>query len=692
MSLLAMLESQVRVLMCIGLEHDLRLVILAALLCLIGSTVAVKLFHRSVTATRLSGVYWAFLAAVTAGASTWATHFIAMLAYRPNVYATFDAHLTVVSALIAIVGISIGFFLATARNRTTAVLLGGGVVGLSIAAMHYVGMFAYRVDGIVRWLPEYIYASIALSVGLSAIAIDRIRAADGRDARLGLLSGPLLALAIVSLHFTGMAAFEVVPIAGVQQGADSEAFRAMASAIAMVALLIVAAGICTTLIERRTADETDARLRHLAHHDALTGIANRRAYENALRKECLKFERYGRPFALLTVDLDRFKAVNDTLGHPIGDVLLSRVAERLSEAVREGDLVARTGGDEFAVLSFGIENSEQAESVGRRIVEILSRPFVIHGNVADIGASVGLAVVPEHGRMPEELVQNADVALYSVKQNGKGALGLFEPSLNAKLQRRRTLEAGLRRALLRDDFEVHYQPIVDAPTGNITAAEALARWTCEELGSVGPDEFIPIAEEMGVVSRIGAFVMRQACKDAAKWPSHIKLAVNVSPVQLLDPRLPQTIRQALVDAGLPAERLEIEITETALVGHDDEAMRTLTELREMGIRTSLDDFGTGYSSLSYLHRFPINRVKIDKSFVQKLPEDKGAVSIVKGILHLAESLNLEVTAEGVENAEQLALVSGYRCQNVQGFYFSRPITREAFDEAVADKQEIEVTF
>ena len=675
-----------RVFMCLGQDHDLWLVLLAGLLCLIGSTVSVKLFHRAFGSSPQSRYYWAFLAAVTAGASTWATHFIAMLAYRPNTFATFDPVLTAVSALIAIVGIWIGLVVSMARGRLTAAIFGGGVIGLSIAAMHYVGMFAYRVDGVVQWLPEYIYASIILVVGLAALTIDRIRHSQAEETRVALLCGPLFALAIVSLHFTGMAAFEVLPMAGVQRGADTSAFNAMASAIAMVALLIVAAGVCTSLIERRNANEADEKLRHLAHHDVLTGISNRRAFESALRSECRKFDRYGRPFALLTVDLDRFKAVNDTLGHPIGDILLRRVAQRLASAVREGDMVARTGGDEFAVLSFGIESDEQAKGVGRRIVEILSRPYVIKGHVADIGASVGLAVVPEHGKTPEALIQNADVALYSVKQNGKGALGLFEPSLNEKLQRRRALEAGLRRALLRDEFEVHYQPIVDAPTGNICAAEALVRWSCEEMGSIGPEEFIPIAEEMGVVSRIGAFVMQQACLDAARWPEHIKLAVNVSPVQLLDPRLPQTVRQALADAELPAHRLEIEITETALVGHDDEAMRTLTELRDMGIHTSLDDFGTGYSSLSYLHRFPINRIKIDKSFIQKLPEDEGAVSIVKGILHLASSLNLEVTAEGVENAEQLALVSGNSCSHVQGFYFSKPITKDAFDAAIASKQ------
>jgi diguanylate cyclase len=664
-----------RVVECLIHEHDWWIVLLAALMCVAGSAVAVTLFKRTMAERGLARLHWCFLSAVTAGSATWATHFIAMLGYRTPVPVTFQATLTVASALVAVVGIGLGLLIATARRCAPATIAGGGTIGLSIAAMHYLGMFAYRADGIVSWSAGYIAASLILVCGLSMLLVDRLWRRRPRD---HALLTTILVAAIVTLHFTGMAGFSVTPIPGVAPGANSEAFVAVALAIAFVAMLIVGMGISTFLVESRVQSASRDQLAHIAMHDTLTELANRHAFSKTLDGECAKLRRYGRPFALLMLDLDRFKPINDTLGHPTGDLVLQKVAHRLRHAVRKGDLVARIGGDEFAIIAFGVATAEQAGHIAGRVVEILSRPFVIDGNVAELGGSVGVALAPEHGTESEQLVQHADVALYAAKRGGKHQFCLFEAEMMEAMQRRRFLEVDLRRACMREDFRIVYQPITDSKSGKIIGAEALLRWHCEGRGDVSPVEFIPVAEELGLVSRIGAGVLRQACSDAASWPDALEVAVNVSPVQLLDPRLPQIVSQALLDSGLDASRLELEITETALFGDDEASLRTLNQLRDIGVRISLDDFGTGYSSLSYLHRFPISRIKIDRSFIQRLPGDAGSASIVRAIAQLGESLHLKVTAEGIETTEQLSFITDQGCDHVQGFLISRPVSTEDF--------------
>ena len=674
---LAVCGESMRVLTCLVHEHDWWIVLLAVVMCGAGSVVAITLFKRTLAEHGLSRLLWCFLSGVTAGSATWATHFIAMLGYRSGVPVTFDGPLTMISAFIAVTGIGLGLLVATSPTRSVSTVLGGGGIGLAIAAMHYVGMFAYRADGIVSWRPGYVVGSLLVAAGCSALLIENLRRNRRREDKA--VPALLLGFAIVGLHFTGMAAFSVTPIPGVSVAGDSESFVTVALAIALIALLILGMGICTYLVESRTRRHSREQLQRIAMRDALTNLANRHRFSEALQDECARLAR-GRPFALLMLDLDRFKPINDTLGHPGGDAVLRKVADRLRRAVREGDLVARIGGDEFAIIAFGISDPALAGQLAGRIVEILARPFVVDGNVAELGGSVGVALAPIHGTETEVLVQNADVALYAAKRAGKERYCLFESEMMDAMQRRRHLEVELRRACMREDFEVHYQPVVDAHTGTVTGAEALLRWNCPDRGDISPAEFIPIAEDLGLVSRIGAGVLRKACAEAAAWNEPLDIAVNVSPVQLLDPRLPQVVAQALSDSGLPAERLELEITETALFGDDEAALRTLNQLRDIGVRISLDDFGTGYSSLSYLHRFPISRIKIDQSFVRRLPEDPGSASIVRAIAQLGESLDLRITAEGIETSEQLSFVASHGCDHVQGFLISRAVKASDFAE------------
>jgi diguanylate cyclase (GGDEF)-like protein len=377
---------------------------------------------------------------------------------------------------------------------------------------------------------------------------------------------------------------------------------------------------------------------------------------------------------VLFVDLDQFKQVNDTLGHPAGDALLFAVAERLRNIVRESDLVARFGGDEFVVLQTPLRNPEASATLARRIVEELSNTYDVDGHRVVIGASVGIAIAPRDGAGADVLLKNADMALYRAKSEGRGSWRFFEPEMDVKAQARRSLELDLRHAVATGAFEVHYQPLVNLKTGRISTCEALLRWRHPERGMIPPGEFIPIAEEMGLIVDIGNWVLNRACLDCAKWPDDVRVAVNLSPIQFRRGNVMRAITDALAMSGLATERLEIEITESVLL-QDTEATRALLlQLREFGVRISLDDFGTGYSSLSYLHLFPLHKVKIDRSFLAALGANKRALPLLRNVARLIGELGMSVTMEGVETREQLdTIMNEANFDEAQGYLFSRPV-------------------
>ena len=414
---------------------------------------------------------------------------------------------------------------------------------------------------------------------------------------------------------------------------------------------------------------TEARIQHMARHDALTDLPNRILFEEringALQRTCK-----GEHAAVLSLDLDRFKQVNDTLGHPVGDALLKIVAERLRHATRENDTVARLGGDEFAVVQLGAAQPEGATNLAQRLIDAISVPYEIGGHQIVIGTSVGIAIAPTDGDAVEVLLKCADVALYRAKMDGRGRYRFFEPSMDAAMQARRVLELDLRAALVNGEFEMHYQPIVNVATHQVTGFEALLRWRHPQRGLVSPGDFIPLAEEIGLIVPIGEWVMRQACGDAASWPNNITVAVNLSPVQFKSARLAESIVLALASSGLPPHRLELEITEGVLLVEHETTLAVLHQLRTLGIRIAMDDFGTGYSSLSYLRSFPFDKIKIDRSFIQNMAQDESSSAIVRAVIGLSGRLGIVTTAEGVETVEQLDGVRAEGCTEVQGFYFS----------------------
>lgn len=772
-----------RVLYCVTQDHDYRLVLLAALVCGLGSHAAISLLGHVREARGRARLGWLVVTAVAIGVAIWTTHFIAMLAYSPGGTKGYDLLPTVGSLLLAILLTGLSCRVAVGARLPYARPLGGALVGLSIAAMHYLGMAALEVAGALAWELRLVLASLLLGSGFGACAL---QVGLGPRSWARVLGGALLlTLAICSLHFTAMAAVTIHPdptivppaavlpperlavavaiagsvvlalslvglaldrrdqrrlarhdahmreladlaveglaicdgddivaanksleamagrasaeIVGLQLGdvlADAELVaRLRAGQEALVeGELVTASGerVPVELVGRaityagrphrvvafrdlRARRQAEAKIRFLAYHDVLTELPNRASFNSRLEHECLQRKRTGAAFAVLSVDLDRFKVVNDTLGHPVGDALLEEVADRLRSATRDTDFVARLGGDEFAILQTSGTQPAAATRLAERIVDLIDRPFVIEGHAVNVGASVGIALAPADGDDPGQLLKNADLALYRAKLDGRGTFSFFEPGMDARMQERRALELDLRRALARGEFELHYQPQLGLQADALVGFEALLRWRHPERGLVPPGDFIPLAEEIGLIVPIGDWVVQAACREAAGWSRPLSVAINLSPAQFRDGRIVETVRAALDRTGLSPGRLELEITETALLQDDAATLATLHRLRELGVRISMDDFGTGYSSLNYLRRFPFSKIKIDRSFIGGLGGDEESVAIVSAILALGRSLGIATTAEGVETTNQLDRLRAEGCNEAQGFLISRPL-------------------
>jgi diguanylate cyclase (GGDEF)-like protein len=423
------------------------------------------------------------------------------------------------------------------------------------------------------------------------------------------------------------------------------------------------------ITERRRAE---MKIAHMARHDALTDLPNRVLLRERLG-EALTYVERGQRLAVLCLDLDQFKNVNDTLGHAVGDELLRVVAGRLRGCVRETDTISRVGGDEFSIIQVDIADATDAERLARRISEAVSAPYDLSGHLVIVNTSIGIALAPADGTEADDLLKNADMALYGAKADGRGVYKFFEPTMDARMKERCALELALRKALEHGEFELYYQPTVSLLNEDVHGCEALLRWNHPERGVVPPLEFIPVAEEIGLIVTLGEWVIRQACADAAKWPGNVSVAVNLSPTQLNSKNLVPTVLSALATSQLPAHRLELEITETVLMQNTETTLRTLHQLRALGIRIAMDDFGTGYSSLSYLRSFPFDKIKIDRCFINGLGDSPGSAAIVRAVADLADSLSMSTTAEGVETRAQLDHVRELGCTDVQGYFYSRPV-------------------
>ncbi|NLS03930.1 EAL domain-containing protein [Rhizobium sp. P32RR-XVIII] len=429
-------------------------------------------------------------------------------------------------------------------------------------------------------------------------------------------------------------------------------------------------GTATDITEEVEAQE---RATHLAHHDALTGLPNRVLFRERLNLALAANTEQTSRISIICLDLDHFKEVNDTLGHGAGDLLLQQLSSRLMGCVRMHDTVARLGGDEFAIIQVGVNQPLEAEELSRKLIEVVRAPFTIEGQDLHIGVSIGIAIADTTDGDPERLLKNADIALYRAKQGGRATYRIFEAQMDAELQARKALEYDLRQAVLKNELEVHYQPLIDLETRDVAAVEALVRWRHPARGLVSPAEFIPLAEETGLIVSIGEWVLETACRQALEWEG-MRVAVNLSPVQFRNRELVETVRQVLERTGLEPARLELEITESVLINDATAALDILNGLKALGVKIAMDDFGTGYSSLGYLNSFPFDKIKIDKSFIGGMSNKDKSGAIVKSVISLGQSLNMITTAEGVETPEQVAFLRAEGCDQLQGYFFSKPVT------------------
>lgn len=773
---------------CLTTQHDLRLVLVAGVVCIAGCFTTFRLYSRMRGARGVVRAAWLLLTGLVAGSSVWATHFIAMVAYTPGLKTGYSPTGTLMSLMIAVLFMASGFAVASAQRSTTNDFAGGVLLGLGVAAMHYTGMSAFVTQGQLVW--EHATVGLSALLGVTGATAALVVAGTARTMRRQAIGGGLLCLGVVALHFTGMSAITIAPDATLAvpdqllSGAmltlavvsitsmiilgglgavaiESQTSRSALERIRRLAnaayegLVVVQSGkindanaafcelagaplaelvgrplfgailtfddkvstyegvrregkiqpvaggreipvevfqrlmddgarIETTgltvlavrdLRERRAAEE---KIRYLAEHDGLTGLPNRNSLQARLVAAVERVEASGESLSVICIDLDHFKEANDQHGHLAGDAILVETARRLQSAVQAPSFAARLGGDEFIVVQVaGGDQPTAAAELAGRLIEMLSAPVPYEGQELALGASLGVSLYPDDGRTAEALMANADMALYRAKESGRGVYRFFKREMDDSIRERRNLARDLRQGIADEELVVHYQPLARAADGEVCGFEALVRWRHPTRGMIPPLDFIPVAEENGLIGPLGDWVLRRACADAASWEKPLRIAVNLSPIQLHNPALPSLVHEVLITTGLSPSRLELEITESALFKDYQRALDNLRRLKALGVRIAMDDFGTGFSSLSTLQSFPFDKIKIDKSFVENIHRHDRATVIVRAVLGLGRSLEIPVVAEGVETEEQIVFLRGENCTELQGYAIGRPAPVDA---------------
>jgi diguanylate cyclase (GGDEF)-like protein/PAS domain S-box-containing protein len=764
---------------CIATAHDLKLVALAALICVLASFAAINLLrHARKSDGRMRDV-WLVVSAISTGFGIWATHFVAMLAYAPGIPSGYNITLTVLSLVAAILLTGAGLVVSLVPNWRHGPWVGGAIVAGGIAAMHYTGMAAFEIEGIILWDPALVIASIVLGAVVGAVALPV--GLHGSQEKWKIGGAVLLTLAICSHHFTAMGAVSIIPDPTVEVSQSALPAGWLAVSVALASFVIIGlalAGAVLDIRDRRRSElevdrmrdlanasvegllvcdgeaivsvntsfaalsglsasnlvgarlescfpdkvartrllsdpslpvetslrhldgsltpvelilrpivfagrphhvvavrdlrarkEAEQHIHYLAHHDGLTSLPNRSHFNARIDQEIAALTR-GESLAVLCLDLDRFKEVNDLFGHAAGDTVLQTVASRITAVLGERQMMARLGGDEFAVL-MPVANPAAASRFAEIILEAL-RATSDAPETNAISTSIGIALCPDDAEDRQALLTHADTALYRAKVEGRNTYRFFEARMGAEVRERRMLEHDLRLAIARDELRLVYQPQKDIRSQAVTGFEALLRWKHPTRGEISPAVFIPIAEETGTILEIGDWVMKSACREAATWTQPLTVAVNVSAVQLYNADFVKELHQILLQTGLPPRRLEIEITETALVRDFNRALTTLRLIKALGVRIAMDDFGTGYSSLSNLRAFPFDKIKIDGSFIKSVNSNDQAATIVRAVLGLGRGLGLPVLAEGVETDAELHFLRDERCDEAQGYLLGRP--------------------
>ncbi|CAJ0777497.1 putative signaling protein [Ralstonia psammae] len=676
------------------------LVLLSLFVAILASYTALDMAGRVVTAQGRAALWWLIGGASAMGLGIWSMHFVGMLALNLPIPVGYDVGITLASLAIGIGASTFALWLVSRRELPWPRLAGGALLmGAGVAGMHYSGMAALRMNPGIQYDPARFALSIVIAVLASGVALwiaFRLRRQARRVRALRAGSAVVMGVAIVGMHYTGMsaAAFPFDSVCGAAHTGASAEWLALVIIVVTLAVLAIALiiSVLDLRMEARTAllanslAAANKELAYLALHDNLTKLSNRVLLEDRLTQAIRTAEREKRRFALMFMDLDGFKAVNDVYGHHVGDLLLIDVAQRIGARVRQQDTVARVGGDEFVVLAY-VDDPEDAGSLADALLETVREPFMAGGHELRVSTSIGIAVYPGDGDNQHDLLTNADAAMYHAKGLGRNAYSFFEPSMNANVHQQLQLVQDLRRAVERHELVLHYQPKFNAPDGPIMGVEALVRWQHPQRGLVPADEFIPLAEKTGLIVPLGAWVLDEACRQMAHWhrEGHIgwTVAVNLSALQFGHAALIETVRDTLARHALDPRSLTLEITESTAMRDVDASLQILQQLDAMGVRISIDDFGTGYSSLLYLKRLPASELKIDRGFVRDLAHDTEDAAIVSAIVALGQTLNLRIVAEGVETAEQQAFLTRLGCHSLQGYLLGRPMSAESLSAKMA---------
>ncbi|MDF3881695.1 putative bifunctional diguanylate cyclase/phosphodiesterase [Cupriavidus basilensis] len=674
-------------------SHNSSLVLISLLVAILASYTALDMAGRIATAQGRAAHWWLAGGACAMGIGIWSMHFIAMLAFHLPIPLGYDLPITAVSLLIAIASSALALWLVGRETLPWRRLAGGALlIGAGIAGMHYTGMAALQMSPGIRYIPSLFILSIVVAVLASGTALWiafnlRRESIWVRPLRAG--AAVIMGVAIVGMHYTGMAAAEF-PLGSICGAArDGMDTGWLAVVIIVVTLAVLAIALITSVLdvrmEARTAmlalslAEANQELTYLALHDNLTKLPNRVLLEDRLDRAIQEAAQKNTRFALMFMDLDGFKAVNDAYGHPVGDQLLVEVARRIVATVRAQDTIARLGGDEFVLLA-SVGEPEDAATLAEKVLTAIREPFQVTGRELRVSTSIGIAMYPGDGTLQHDLLTNADAAMYHAKALGRNTICFFEASMNANVHEQLQLVQDLRLALERGELILQYQPKLTAPSGPVVGVEALVRWVHPTRGLIAPDQFIPQAEKTGLIVPMGNWILDEACRQMREWRDaghpHWTVAVNLSALQFRHASLLKTVRDTLARHALEPGCLTLEVTESTAMRDADASLQILKQLHDMGVRISIDDFGTGYSSLLYLKRLPASELKIDRGFIRDLARDTEDAAIVSAIVALGRTLNLDIVAEGVETAKQQDFLTRLGCDSLQGFLLGRPMSAE----------------
>jgi diguanylate cyclase (GGDEF)-like protein len=647
------------------------LVLVAAAMCLFGTWIGMRHFARARATEGPTRYGWLFMAAVGTGGSLWASIFLAILALQPRATVAFDATLVASALVILIVACLAGFTIGSRKDLTLAPELGGAVIGAGVLDALFMGLEAWHVAGHVTWSRLGVAAIVVLGIGLSALAINRANRPVTRWCRHG--AAIALTFMICALHFTTSAAMSIVPEPSIALPADFMPAQMLGLGVVSAVALVMGLGFSSHVIDMRSRTEAADRIHQLSFNDTMTGLPNRIAFNERLAFDVADAHEKAQRLAAFAVDIDGFKDVNDVFGHAAGDLLLIEAADRMREALKDGEFLARQSGDEFLALQMAAEQPAQAQDLAKRIAAALTPPFDVKGTPVRLTASIGYSLFPTDTNERDQLLSNAKLAMHRAKSTQRGLIRKYERGMDDAERKRRALARDLAGAVERNELEMFYQVQTELATARITGAEALMRWRHPVHGMVSPADFIPLAEETEAIIPIGEWALRAACRDAASGKVPGVVAVNLSPVQFSCDDLAQTIHAILLETGLSPARLEVEVTESTLMSDQTRGVHILRKLKAMGIAVAMDDFGTGYSSLATLHAFPFDKIKLDRSFVQKVPGDRAAAAIVCTVLALGRSLSVPILAEGIETKEQWQLLAHEGCQQGQGYLMGKPV-------------------